>query len=57
LSVEFFRTMMGKKFFESDVPRLVSAFERIAKALEERIPPKVEMGEGFQDPLHKKDRL
>lgn len=32
--VEFFNTMMGKKFYESDVPRLVSALERIATALE-----------------------
>lgn len=31
---EFFRTMMGQKFFSSDVPRIASALERIAAALE-----------------------
>lgn len=32
--MEFFQTSMGKKFYEKDVPRLVSAMERIADALE-----------------------
>jgi hypothetical protein len=34
--IAFFQTMMGKKFFEADVPRLVKALERIAEALEEK---------------------
>jgi hypothetical protein len=32
---EFFRTVMGHKFYEADVPRAVKALERIASALEE----------------------
>jgi len=31
---QFFRTMMGRKFYEADVPRLVRALERIAIVLE-----------------------
>lgn len=31
---EFFKTLMGRKFYEADVPRLVNALERIADALE-----------------------
>lgn len=31
---EFYKTMMGKKFFEGDVPRLVGALEKIATALD-----------------------
>ena len=27
---EFYRTMMGKKFFEGDLPRLIRVLERIA---------------------------
>jgi hypothetical protein len=34
--INFFQTMMGRKFYESDVPRLVLALERIAIALEEQ---------------------
>ena len=31
---EFFQTIMGKKFYEADVPRALRALERIADALE-----------------------
>lgn len=33
---EFFQTIMGHKFFENDVPRIMKALERLAVALEER---------------------
>lgn len=37
---EFFQTLMGKKFYDSDVPRIAKALERIAAALEQqRSPP------------------
>ena len=32
--IEFFQTQMGHKFYESDVPRIASALERIADRLE-----------------------
>lgn len=32
--IQFFQSMMGKKFYESDIPRLIAALERIATALE-----------------------
>jgi branched-subunit amino acid aminotransferase/4-amino-4-deoxychorismate lyase len=31
---EFFQTMMGRKFFDGDVPRLIKAIERLAHAVE-----------------------
>jgi len=31
---QFFQTPMGRRFYESDVPRIASALERIAKAME-----------------------
>ena len=31
---EFFQTIMGRKFYEADVPRALKALERIAGALE-----------------------
>jgi hypothetical protein len=31
---EFFQTIMGKRFYEGDVPRAIRALERIADALE-----------------------
>lgn len=34
MGVEFFQTLMGRKYFESDVPRIARALERIAKAME-----------------------
>lgn len=34
MSVEFFQTVMGHKFYEGDVPRIAKALERIATALE-----------------------
>lgn len=42
---EFFQTMMGRKFYEADVPRIAKALERIAAALESlevqnQIPPR-----------------
>jgi len=33
--IEFFQTVMGRKFYEADVPRIAKALERIAGALEE----------------------
>ena len=33
---EFFQTMMGRKFYEADVPRIAVALERIADALEKQ---------------------
>jgi hypothetical protein len=35
MSIEFFQTRMGKKFYDADVPRITKALERIADALEE----------------------
>jgi hypothetical protein len=29
MSVEFFKTMMGRKFFEADLPRLTKALENL----------------------------
>ena len=37
---EFFQTGMGHKFYDSDVPRIVKALERIAAALEKLAEPK-----------------
>lgn len=36
---EFFQTVMGRKFYESDVPRIASALEKIAVALGEKEKP------------------
>lgn len=33
MGISFFETQMGRKFFSSDVPRLIKALERIADAL------------------------
>ena len=33
--MEFFQTVMGKRFFEGQVPKLIKALERIADALED----------------------
>ncbi|MAH47084.1 hypothetical protein CMI37_14750 [Candidatus Pacearchaeota archaeon] len=33
---EFYQTLMGRKFYEADVPRIVKALERIAEALEKQ---------------------
>ena len=33
---EFFRTGMGRKFYEADVPKLVSVLERIATQMERK---------------------
>lgn len=35
---EFFQTLMGKRFYEGDVPRIIKALERIADALEKSTP-------------------
>ena len=32
---EFFQTMMGRKFYEHDVPELIKAFNRLSEAIEE----------------------
>jgi len=34
--IEFHQTMMGRKFYEHDIPRMAKALERIANALEEQ---------------------
>jgi len=34
--VQFFQTLMGRKFYGLDVPRVAEALERIATALEEQ---------------------
>jgi len=34
---EFHNTLMGRKFYEADVPRIVKALERIATALENQV--------------------
>ena len=34
---DFFQTAMGRKFFQSDVPRMLTLMERIAKALEDLV--------------------
>ncbi len=31
---EFFKTVMGRKFYDADVPRLTTALEKIATQLE-----------------------
>ena len=36
MTIEFFQTIMGKRFFDSDVPRLVKAIEQIAEVLSAR---------------------
>jgi hypothetical protein len=33
---EFFRTGMGRKFYDADVPKLVNVLERIAVQLEKK---------------------
>lgn len=33
---EFFQTIMGRKFYEADVPRAIKALERVASALEKQ---------------------
>lgn len=36
MSDDFFRTLMGRKFYEDDVPKIASALECIAKSLEKQ---------------------
>lgn len=36
MGISFFQSVMGHKFYEADVPRLIKALERIAEALEKR---------------------
>jgi len=31
---DFFRTVMGRKFYEADIPKLTNALERIANQME-----------------------
>jgi hypothetical protein len=38
MGIDFFQTGIGRKFFESDVPKLIKAIERVADALVERKP-------------------
>ena len=35
MSVDFYQSKMGKKFYEGDIPALVRAIERLADAIEE----------------------
>lgn len=37
--MEFFETIMGKRFFEHQLPRLIAALQQIANALENENPP------------------
>lgn len=39
MSIDFFNTGMGRKFYERDVPRIAEALERIASALDRIIKP------------------
>jgi hypothetical protein len=34
MGANFFQTIMGKKFYEGDVPKIVRALEKIGKELE-----------------------
>lgn len=36
---DFYQTVMGRRFFESTMPRIARALERIADALERTAPP------------------
>jgi|TARA_R110001632_G_scaffold140520_1_gene256529 hypothetical protein len=33
---EFFRTQMGRKFYDADIPQLVKVLERIANQMEKK---------------------
>jgi|TARA_R110000782_G_scaffold206880_1_gene295403 hypothetical protein len=33
---EFFRTQMGRKFYDADIPQLVKVLERIASQMEKK---------------------
>ena len=41
MGIEFFNTMMGRKYYEADVPRITKALERIADALEKQNESKI----------------
>lgn len=45
----FHETQMGRKFFESQVPKIIKALERIADALEEQNKPVIEEKEKSDD--------
>lgn len=50
---DFFQTIMGRKFYEGDVPRIAKALERIAAALEklaEQGPAPAAPGVPYQQP-------
>jgi len=32
--IQFFQTMMGKKFYERDIPHLIKAIEKLANQVE-----------------------
>lgn len=34
--IEFFQTMMGKKYYEHDIPKIAKQLQRIADALEKQ---------------------
>ncbi len=36
MSVKFVQTLMGRKFYQADVPRIIKALEKIANALEKQ---------------------
>ena len=36
MSDDFYRTPMGKKFYEHDIPQLIHQIERLANILEDR---------------------
>jgi hypothetical protein len=51
---EFFETRMGKTFYESTLPRIVTALERIAAAMETQTPASLQ---GVLDTIEKDPAL
>lgn len=53
---EFYQTLMGRKFYEADVPRIVKALERIVIALEKQeITEEMKQMEASIDPEWEND--
>ena len=50
--IDFFRTVMGQRFYNHTVPELVRNLGRIADALE-RLAPPAEAEDERQDPAHR----
>jgi hypothetical protein len=45
MTIEFFQSQMGHKFYMADVPRIINALEKIAKEFEKYNKPVVEIKE------------